>query len=196
MKPKPTIAPFSIHSPRSSGARVPDKGVVEKPPGHRYRGAMLTPGFSLFLAVLRIAAGVSLFTSGLQKLSWFAQPPLQQKFAEWSTHPANDAVAKYLAFVSQYPAVFSRVVVVGELGLGALLILGLLTPLAALLALVMVLNFQFASGQIFSLNYVRGQSGLAYLMIYPLLFFGRAGTALGVDGLIARGVRSTGAPSM
>src|SRR2546422_7677117 len=108
---------------------------------------MLTPGFSLFLAVLRIAAGVSLFPSGLHKPSWFAQPPLQQKFAEWSAHPANDAVAKYLAFVSQYPAVFSRVVVVGELGLGALLILGLLTPLAALLAFVMVLNFQFASGR-------------------------------------------------
>ena len=72
---------------------------------------MLTPGFSLFLAVLRIAAGVSLFTSGLQKLSWFAQPPLQQKFAEWSAHPANDAVARYLAFVSHYPAAFSRVVV-------------------------------------------------------------------------------------
>src|SRR2546421_547150 len=87
---------------------------------------MLTPGFSLFLAVLRIAAGVSLFTSGLQKLSWFAQPPLQQKFAEWSAHPANDAVARYLAFVSHYPAAFSRVVVVGELGLGALLVVGLI----------------------------------------------------------------------
>ena len=157
---------------------------------------MLTPGFSLFLAVLRIAAGVSLFTSGLQKLSWFAQPPLQQKFAEWSAHPANDAVARYLAFVSHYPAAFSRVVVVGELGLGALLILGLLTPLAALLAFVMVLNFQFASGQIFALSYLRGQSGLAYLMIYPVLFFGRAGIALGVDGLIARGMRRAGAPSM
>src|SRR5438105_15028846 len=95
---------------------------------------MLTPGFSLFLAVLRIAAGVSLFTSGLQKLSWFAQPPLQQKFAEWSTHPANDAVAKYLAFVSQYPAVFSRVVVVGEVGLGALLCLALLPHADARLA--------------------------------------------------------------
>jgi len=88
------------------------------------------------------------------------------------------------------------VVVVGELGLGALLILGLLTPLAALLAFVMVLNFQFASGQIFALSYLRGQSGLAYLMIYPVLFFGRAGIALGVDGLIARGMRRGGAPSM
>jgi len=154
---------------------------------------MLTPGFSLFLAFLRVAAGLSLFTSGLQKLSWFANPPLQQKFAEWAAHPANPAVARYLAFVSEHPGLFSRMVAAGELGLGALLILGLLTPLAALLAFFMVLNFQFASSQLISLNYVRGQSGLAYLLIYPVLFFGRAGTTLGVDGLIARGIRKASA---
>src|SRR6267143_6011058 len=62
-------------------------------------------------------------------------------------------------------------------------------PLAALLAFFMVLNFQFASGQLFSASYLRGQSGLVYLLTYPVLFFGRAGTALGVDGLIARGIR-------
>lgn len=150
---------------------------------------MLTPGFSLFLAFLRIAAGISLFASGMQKLSWFAQPPLQQRFAEWAANPANAAVAKYLGFVSQHPAVFSRVVPVGEIGLGLLLIAGLMTPLAAVLAFLMVVNFQFASSQMFSMAYLRGQSGLAYLMIYPVLFFGRAGTTLGVDGLIARGMR-------
>jgi len=125
----------------------------------------------------------------MQKLSWFAQPPLQQRLAEWSAHPANAAVAKYLGFVSQYPSVFSRVVPVGELGLGLLLIAGLLTPLAALLAFLMVLNFQFASSQMFSMAYLRGQSGLAYALIYPVLSFGRAGTALGLDGFIARGIR-------
>jgi uncharacterized membrane protein YphA (DoxX/SURF4 family) len=150
---------------------------------------MLTPGFSLFLALLRIAAGVSLFTSGLQKLSWFGHPPLQERFAEWAAHAANGAVASYLGFVSQYPSSLSRVVVVGELGLGALLILGMLTPLAALLAFVMVLNFQFASSQMFALSYLRGQSGLAYALIYPVLSFGRAGTVLGLDGFIARGMR-------
>jgi uncharacterized membrane protein YphA (DoxX/SURF4 family) len=157
---------------------------------------MLTPGFTLFLAFLRIAAGLSLFTSGLQKLSWFANPPLEQKFAEWAAHPGNGMVASYLSFVSGHPALFSRMVVVGELGLGLLLILGLVTPLAALLAFFMVLNFQFASGQLFSVNYLRGQSGLAYLLVYPVLFFGRAGTSLGVDGLIARGIRkASAAPS-
>ena len=155
---------------------------------------MFTPGFSLVLALLRIAAGISLFSSGLQKLSWFAQPPLQQRFADWSTHPANAAVARYLAFVSDHPAVFSRLVPIGELGLGLLLIAGLLTPLAALLAFVMVLSFQFASSQMFSLAYLRGQSGLAYVLIYPVLFFGRAGTALGLDGAIARSGRKAAAP--
>jgi len=149
---------------------------------------MLTPGFSLFLAFLRIAAGISLFTSGLQKLSWLSDPPLEQRLGEWAAHPANPAVAKYLAFVSEHPALFSRLVAVGELGLGALLIVGFLTPLAALLAFFMVLNFQYASSQLFSASYLRGQSGLVYLLTYPVLFFGRAGTALGIDGLIARGI--------
>jgi len=166
---------------------------VEKDFGHGYRVAMLTPGFSLFLALLRIAAGVSLLTSGLQKLSWFAHPPLQERFAEWAAHPANAAVAGYLGVVSQYPLTLSRVVALGELGLGTLLILGLLTPLAALLAFLMVLNFQFASSQMFSLAWLRGQSGLAYVLIYPVLSFGRAGTALGLDGFLARRLRKGGA---
>ena len=144
-----------------------DEGAVEKAPGHRYRGGMLTPGFSSSWPSSGSRRN-SLFTSGMQKLSWFAQPPLQQRFAEWASHPANAAVAKYLGFVSQYPAVFSRVVPVGELGLGMLLIAGLLTPLAALLAFLMVLNYQFASSQMFSMAYLRGQSGLAYVLIYPV----------------------------
>jgi uncharacterized membrane protein YphA (DoxX/SURF4 family) len=156
---------------------------------------MLTPGFSLFLAFLRIAAGISLFASGMQKLSWFAQPPLTQRFVEWASHPANAAVTRYLDFVSQHPALFSRLVPIGEIGLGLLLMAGLLTPLASVLAFLMVLNFQFASSQMFSLAWLRGQSGLAYLLIYPVLFLGRAGTSLGMDGMIARGMRKSGPPS-
>ena len=30
----------------------------------------------------------------------------------------------------------------------------------------------------FSLSYLRGQSGLVYLLVFPVLFFGRAGTVL------------------
>jgi uncharacterized membrane protein YphA (DoxX/SURF4 family) len=151
---------------------------------------MVSRGFSVWLALLRIAAGVSLFAAGLHKLQWFTHPPLDQRFLEWSQHPANAMVAKYLHFVSNHPSILSRMVVMGELGLGLLLIIGFLTPLAALLAFFMVLNFQFGGGSMFSLNYITGQSGLAYLLIYPVLLLGRAGTTLGVDGMLAGGRRS------
>ncbi len=147
---------------------------------------MVTRGFFGLLAVLRIATGLSLFTSGLQKLSWFrTTAPLDQMLAGWAAHPASPIMAKYLAFVTPHHGLFARLVVLGELGLGALLIVGLLTPVAALVAFLMVLQFQLASGQMFHLNYLRGQSALAYLFIYPVLFFGRAGTALGLDGFLA-----------
>lgn len=155
-----------------------------------YKPRMASRGLSMWLALLRIAAGVSLFAAGLHKLQWFTHPPLDQRFLEWSQHPANAMVAKYLHFVSNHPSILSRMVVMGELGLGLLLIIGFLTPLAALLAFFMVLNFQFAGSSMFSLDYLTGQSGLAYLLIYPVLLLGRAGTTLGVDGMLAGGRRS------
>ena len=148
---------------------------------------MVTRGFFGILALLRIAAGLSLLMSGLQKLSWFgSSAPLEQKLADWSQHPANGMVAKYLVFATAHHGLFARLVVLGEVGLGVLLIAGLLTPLAALLGFLMVLQFQFAGGRIFSMAYLRGQSGLAYLLVFPVLFFGRAGTVLGLDGFLSR----------
>lgn len=147
---------------------------------------MTSRGFFVFLGLLRIAAGLSLFMSGLQKLAWFGSAAaLDVKLADWSQHAANPLVAKYLALAAPHAGLLARLVVLGELGLGALLVAGFLTPLAALLAFLMVANFQFASGSMFSLAYLRGQSGLAYLLVFPALLLGRAGTSLGIDGLIA-----------
>jgi uncharacterized membrane protein YphA (DoxX/SURF4 family) len=151
---------------------------------------MLTRGFMTFLAFLRIAAGISLLTAGTQKMSWFgSSAALDQILTKWSQSAATSSVAGYLDFVSRHHGLFARMVVLGELGLGVLLIVGLMTPLVALLAFLMVANFQFASSSMFSMAYLRGQSGLAYLLIFPVLFFGRAGTALGLDGAIAKTAR-------
>jgi uncharacterized membrane protein YphA (DoxX/SURF4 family) len=140
---------------------------------------MISRGFFAFLAFLRIAAGASLILTGLHKLAWFTDPgKLETQLSGWAAHPANALVGKYLAF-------FARMVVVGEIGLGALLVVGFLTPLAALLAFLMVLNFVFASGQMFSLPFYTGESALVYLLVFPVLLFGRAGTFLGVDGIMS-----------
>jgi uncharacterized membrane protein YphA (DoxX/SURF4 family) len=151
---------------------------------------MTTRGFFVFLGLLRIAAGLSLLMSGLTKLAWFGSAaPLDQKLADWAQHPANGVVARYLAWLAPHSGLFARLTVLGELGLGLLLIAGLLTPVAALLAFLMVANFQLASSSMFSLGYLRGQSGLAYLLVFPALMLGRAGTALGADGFISRSGR-------
>lgn len=157
---------------------------------------MVTRGFFALLALLRIGAGISLLMSGLQKLAWFGSTAmLDQKIADWAAHPANAVVAKYLAFASHHTGLFARMVVLGELGLGTLLIAGFLTPLAAILAFLMVFQFQFAGSSMFALTYLRGQSGLVYLLVFPVLFFGRAGTVLGVDGMLARAGRKPPPPA-
>src|SRR5438270_5630359 len=100
---------------------------------------MVTRGFFAILAFLRIAAGLSLLTSGLQKLAWFgSSAQLEQKLTEWSAHPANALAARYIHFAAAHHGLFARLVVLGEIGLGALLLIGFLTPLAALLAFLMV----------------------------------------------------------
>jgi len=147
---------------------------------------MVSRGFTVVLALMRIAAGATLILAGLQKLAWFSSSvPLQQTFTKFQANAANGMVAKYVAFVAPHAGVLSKVVVLGELGLGTLLVLGFLTPLAALLAFVMTLQFYFAASLPFGkMFYMNGSSVL--LLSFLVIFAGRGGTALGLDGILAR----------
>lgn len=147
-----------------------------------------------FFALLRIAAGVSLLLSGVHKLSWFtSSAALTQQLQAWAAKPPNGFVLQYLQWLTPKAGLFAKLVVLGELGLGAMLVVGLFTPLAALLAFLMVANFQLTSGQAFHLEgYVAGESPLAYLLIYPALVAAGAGRVLGLDGMLAGGGRSGG----
>jgi uncharacterized membrane protein YphA (DoxX/SURF4 family) len=150
---------------------------------------MSSRGLQVLLALLRVAAGASLLGPGLHKLGWFRHPALEQQLVLWSAHTDNPLVLKYLQIVTPHSGWLARVVAFGELSLGALLVLGLLTPLAAAIAFVMVLNFHFASGSMTSLQYLGGQNGLVYLLIFPVLAIGRAGLAFGIDGVLGRNLR-------
>ncbi len=154
---------------------------------------MMSAPLKVFLALLRLAAGLSLLGPGLKKLGWFASAqPLQQSLTTWAAAAPGSIMAKYIALVQPHAGVLSKVVVLGELGLGGLLIVGFLTPIAAVLAFLMVLQFHFASGAMFTQQYVMGQGGLVYLLMFLVLFAGRAGQALGADGFIGRAVSSGG----
>ncbi len=140
----------------------------------------------IFLGLLRIAVGISLLGPAMHKISWFAHPALEPQLASWLSHSPNPLTSKYLHFMIPHAQLLARVVAVGELGLGSMLLLGLLTPLAAGLAFIMVANFHFASGAMLSLDYVTGQDGLVYLLLFPVLLLGRAGLAVGADGLLGK----------
>src|SRR5262245_9080133 len=146
------------------------------------------------LALLRIAAGISLLGPGLSKLGWFAHPALEPILANWAQHAPNGLVHSYLHLLAPHHAGLARLAAIGELGLGTLLVLGLFTPVAAILAFLMVAQFHFASGAMFQASYLTGQNGLVYLLIFPALLLGRAGVALGLDGILGRSLRSSARP--
>ncbi|HYZ88447.1 MAG TPA: DoxX family membrane protein [Myxococcales bacterium] len=151
-------------------------------------------GLQVALALLRIAAGISLLGPGFGKLGWFAHPALEQTLANWAQHAPNGLVVSYLHLVTPHHAALARLVATGELGLGTLLVLGFFTPVAGGLAFIMVAQYHFASGAMFQGNYIFGQNGLVYLLIFPVLVAGRAGVELGLDGILGRRLRSASAP--
>jgi uncharacterized membrane protein YphA (DoxX/SURF4 family) len=143
-------------------------------------------GLQVCLALLRIAAGITVLGPGLTKLGWFAHPALEPILANWAAHAPAGIVTSYLHWVTPHHAALARVVAVGELCLGTMLVLGLFTPLAAALAFFMVANYHFASGAMFHATWFTAGNGLAYLLMFPVLVAGRAGVALGVDGVLGR----------
>jgi uncharacterized membrane protein YphA (DoxX/SURF4 family) len=152
-------------------------------------------GLQVTLALLRIATGISLLGPGFNKLGWFAHPTLEQTLANWAQHAPNGLVVAYLHLVTPHHAFLARLVALGELGLGTLLVLGFFTPIAALLALIMVAQYHFASGAMFQGSYLFGQNGLVYLLIFPVLVAGRAGAALGLDGILGRSLAGASRPA-
>jgi uncharacterized membrane protein YphA (DoxX/SURF4 family) len=154
----------------------------------------MSQGQQVCLALLRIATGISLLGPGLDKLGWFAHPALEPILANWAQHAPNGLVLRYLHLVQPHHAGLARIVAVGELALGTLLVLGFFTPVAASLALIMVAQFHLASGAMFQGSYLFGQNGLVYLLIFPVLIAGRAGVGLGLDGILGRSMRTATRP--
>jgi thiosulfate dehydrogenase [quinone] large subunit len=116
------------------------------------------------LVTLRLFLGVFFLFEGLGKLRWLLNSEqLAKTLSDWASN-ANSWNAWYLHHVAlPYVAIFARLVVLGELCCGLALIVGLFTRWAALLAFLMVLNFHFASGALFGVNFLTNGYGLPVL---------------------------------
>ncbi len=125
------------------------------------------------LRVLSLIMGVFLVLMGNSKLAWFADSAhLTYELEQWLSFEPVAVSRWYLEWVAIPGApLLARLVVLGELAAGAALIAGFRVGLTGAVALAMVLNFQFASGIMFTSGYlINGYalpviSGLAALVV-------------------------------
>ena len=141
------------------------------------------------LSILRICIGIFFIFEGLGKIRWLTDTSLlASQLADWSQAvPAGSWSHQYLARVAMpYSTIFARLVPLGEITSGAAMVAGFWTPLFALVAFFMALNFQFASGALFKYSILTSGYGL------PVL---GSTLALAVGGVrLPWSIRSSGLP--
>jgi thiosulfate dehydrogenase (quinone) large subunit len=113
------------------------------------------------LTALRLCLGVFFLFMGLGKLGWLASSAvLRNQLAGWAE--SAPAISRTYLETVAIPGVelFARAVPIGELAVGVAFIIGGYTRLAAALGLLMILNFHFASGIMFTYGYLTNGFGL------------------------------------
>ena len=115
------------------------------------------------LTVLRVCLGVFFLFEGIGKLRWLTDASiLGGRFSGWLAEAAVGSPSQwYLAHVAvPGTEIFARLVPLGELAAGVALLLGIWTPLAAVLAFFMVMNIHVASGLLFKYAFLTNGYGL------------------------------------
>ena len=129
------------------------------------------------MTALRLCLGVFFLFEAIGKLDWFTTSAvLRERLAEW----AESAPALSRAYIQTIclPGVeaFARLVPLGEFSVAIAFLLGGYTRLAAIMGLLMVLNFHFASGIMFTYGYLT--NGYGPPVIGGLLALALGGAAL------------------
>ncbi len=102
------------------------------------------------LAVVRICIGVFFIFEGLGKLRWFiSSAMLASQLNGWLQTAAAPNHWYLTRIAIPWTSYFARLVPLGELTCGTMLVLGVWTPLFAFIAFFMAFNFNFASGMMF-----------------------------------------------
>ena len=118
------------------------------------------------LVIVRVCLGVFFIFQAFGKLRWFMDSSiLSGQFAVWMQNAVPGSISQSYLQRLAIPgtAIFARLVPLGEFICGAALLFGVLTPLAAFIAFVMVLNYHIAGGAIFEWSFLANRSGLPVL---------------------------------
>ncbi len=130
----------------------------------RARGSAVSPS-AVGIRLLAVMLGVFFLGMSSSKVAWFTDSSiLLNKFQMIFLPKAPPIVRWYLETVCIPGApLFARLVPLGEIAMGLALILGFWTRMAAIAALLMVLNFHFATSAFWSTDFLRDGTGLPVL---------------------------------
>ena len=136
------------------------------------------------LALLRIYLGVVFLVAAIPKLQKDFTPGLlaflQGKAMEQSHLFYRDFLQRV---VVPNADLFAGLVTWGELLVGGLLILGLMTRLSAAVGLVLTVNYMLAKG---AWPWTPSSNDAAFVLISLALLIGAAGRTFGLDSMLAR----------
>lgn len=132
---------------------------------------------ALGLTAARILIGVFFVFEAAGKVGWLADPGLLGNQLNGWLQNANNPYSRWYLQTMAIPgvAIFARLVMLGEFSAGIALVLGVWTRLAALVALLMVLNFHFASSAIFKYSFLTSGYGLPVVGCLVALAIGGKG---------------------
>ncbi len=139
---------------------------------------------SFALLPVRLFAGWVFLRAGLSKLAagWLDHPRVSAVIEDWMKEDRGYAFFRPFlrGVVLPHPQLWSRLVVSGELLVGAALLAGLCTRAAALGGLLLTLAFLLARGDGFEAN-----PTAPFVMMCATLLLSHSGRALGLDAALS-----------
>ena len=139
------------------------------------------------MALLRMFLGAKFLHHGIEKWGWMGTAALKQQLLAWTTGDAPAAYATYIPFLNKYilphANVYSYAIVIGELLIGGLLLLGLTSRLAALVALFMSVNYALAT---WNAGFEWQAVNEAFIALELAVIVSAAGRTAGIDMALAR----------
>jgi thiosulfate dehydrogenase [quinone] large subunit len=148
------------------------------------RGAIEDYSSPLAGLPVRLYAGYFFLKFGLAKLTGgFGGTALRETLVKWTGEGAYPFYVPFLQKVAiPHAEIFAVLVTLGECAVGAALVLGCATRLAALLGIFLCLNFAFGSGApLLSL-----EQPIVFAVLFLTVYTTAAGRALGLDWILKR----------
>lgn len=144
---------------------------------------------SVQLLLIRLAIGGLFLNLGLEKYheGWLTtSEPLAESLQRYLQH-AIGFQATYLHYVATpYVGLWAKLIIIGEFAVGVSFLLGLLVRVSSIVAIIMVINFHAANGNLFSWNFFGSPWAAVLLAGLIAIFLAHAGRWAGIDALLSK----------